>query len=214
MGYPTSVQSFTNKSNGQTIDASHINDPQTEITAIETALLGTITHSLNVSGASTVATLQVTGGSTFNVRIAQPPPEAAVVFLQDAYALSSAGTPSTLSWKSEQVLINSSIHSTTTNPERLTPQTTGLFQFTAQLAFTPNSSGDRTAIIVDSSGNSLAAVRSPHTGGVNGPFINVTGYKRYDAVGGYARCLVDFSSASTLTVSTGVAFSFFSMVKL
>lgn len=39
MGYPTSVFSPTTKNNGDTIQASHINDLQTEITAIETAAL-------------------------------------------------------------------------------------------------------------------------------------------------------------------------------
>ena len=39
--YPTSVKSFTTKNNGpgNTIDASHINDLQSEVTAIETDLI-------------------------------------------------------------------------------------------------------------------------------------------------------------------------------
>jgi hypothetical protein len=78
VGYPTSVFSPSARSNGLTIDASHVNDVQTELTAIENALLGTITHSLNVSGASTLATLQA-GASTFTVRPVEPPPHAAVV---------------------------------------------------------------------------------------------------------------------------------------
>lgn len=65
MGYPTGVFNPSARSNGQSIDASHINDLQNELNAIETALLGTITHSLNVSGASTLASLHVSGGSTF-----------------------------------------------------------------------------------------------------------------------------------------------------
>ena len=64
MGYPTSVFSPAARSNGQVIDASHINDLQTEVTAIENAVLGTITHSINISGASTLASLHVTGNST------------------------------------------------------------------------------------------------------------------------------------------------------
>jgi hypothetical protein len=37
--YPSSAKSFTTKSNGSTIDASHINDLQDEVSAIETDLL-------------------------------------------------------------------------------------------------------------------------------------------------------------------------------
>lgn len=37
--YPASSKSFTTKSNGGTIDASHINDAQLEITAIEDDLI-------------------------------------------------------------------------------------------------------------------------------------------------------------------------------
>jgi hypothetical protein len=72
--YPSAVFSPAARSNGQTIDASHVNSLQDEVTAIEAALEGTITHSVNVSGNSTLAklsasnstlaTLTVTGGST------------------------------------------------------------------------------------------------------------------------------------------------------
>lgn len=37
--YPTSARSYTSKNNGGTIDASHINDLQEEVTAIETDLI-------------------------------------------------------------------------------------------------------------------------------------------------------------------------------
>ena len=88
--YPTADPSFPTRSNGQSIDASHVNVLGDEIVAIGSALRGTLqhgvtigsTHSLNVggnstisgsvsiggalsAGNSTVANLQVTGGSTF-----------------------------------------------------------------------------------------------------------------------------------------------------
>jgi len=71
MAYPLSVFNPSVRSNGQTIDASHVNDLQNEVTAVETAMLGTITHSVNVSGSvnltggSSLATLSVSGASTF-----------------------------------------------------------------------------------------------------------------------------------------------------
>src|SRR6478609_3742485 len=44
--YPTSTPSFTNKSNGQTIDASHINSIQDEVVAIGGGLLNGLAHPL------------------------------------------------------------------------------------------------------------------------------------------------------------------------
>jgi hypothetical protein len=44
--YPTSVKTFTTKVTSQTIEASHINEPQDEITAIETGLLQGLAHHL------------------------------------------------------------------------------------------------------------------------------------------------------------------------
>lgn len=72
--FPTSVFAPATRSNGQTIDASHINSLQDEVVAIEggylngTARLNSSASTLvalSVSGGSTLATLQVNGGSTF-----------------------------------------------------------------------------------------------------------------------------------------------------
>ena len=60
--YPGAVVVFPTRSNGQVIDASHIDAVQDEVTAIETGLING-TAPLNSSG-STVATLQVLGNST------------------------------------------------------------------------------------------------------------------------------------------------------
>src|SRR3990167_2043303 len=100
MAYPTAVQTFTTKNSGDVVQGSHVNDLQTEVNAIETALLGTITHSVNVSGASTLATLSagastlatlsLSGGSTFAARPVMPPPDAARVVLQSTVTLGSS----------------------------------------------------------------------------------------------------------------------------
>lgn len=47
--YPTAVKSFTSKSNGDTIQATHINDIQDEITAIEQGLLNGLSHVLTLT---------------------------------------------------------------------------------------------------------------------------------------------------------------------
>ena len=46
MGYPSSIQTFTAKSAGQTIQPAHVNDLQTETTAVETGLLTGLAHDL------------------------------------------------------------------------------------------------------------------------------------------------------------------------
>lgn len=67
--YPTAVKTFSARSNSQTIDASHMNDVQDEITAIEAGLLNG-TAPLTSSNASVArlavsSNLQVTGNSSF-----------------------------------------------------------------------------------------------------------------------------------------------------
>lgn len=82
--YPTGVYAPASKSAGQTIQASFFNDPEAEITALEDAVKNGFQHavtingaltvstggltvstgSVNIGGPSSLATLQVTGGST------------------------------------------------------------------------------------------------------------------------------------------------------
>lgn len=72
--FPTAVFSPASKSNGQTIEASHVNDLDGEVVAIESGYLNG-TARLNSSN-STLANLSVSGGSTFASRPSMPPPEA------------------------------------------------------------------------------------------------------------------------------------------
>ena len=51
--YPTSVSSFTTKNSGDTIAASHVNDLQGEVTAIEDALKNGTAHNLKPSANAT-----------------------------------------------------------------------------------------------------------------------------------------------------------------
>ena len=71
--YPSAVVTFPTRSNGQTIDASHINAIQDEVTAIESGLLNG-TAPLTSSNASVArltvsSNLQVTGNSTFSANL-------------------------------------------------------------------------------------------------------------------------------------------------
>lgn len=60
--YPGAVKTFATRSNGQTIDASHIDDLQDEVNAIEDGLLNS--HAPLNSSNTSVNNLQVNGGST------------------------------------------------------------------------------------------------------------------------------------------------------
>jgi hypothetical protein len=52
--YPAGARSFTTKANGDTVQATHINDVQEEVTAVESALINGITHPLTLSDTLTV----------------------------------------------------------------------------------------------------------------------------------------------------------------
>lgn len=210
MGYPTGVFSPAARSNGQSIDASHVNDLQTEVAALETALLGTITHSLNVSGASTLATLQA-AASTFSVRPVTPPPDAALVFLDSTVTLGSSNA-STLAWTAQSILTNSSAHSTAVNPERLTPQSTGLYQFVGQVTAEPTTGAVMALFLRDSSAAVVGAVRTLVSSVATR--LQVVGYKQFDAVGGYVALSVEPGGHSTLSLSSGIGQTWFAMHKL
>lgn len=70
MGYPSGIPTFTVKSAGQTIQPAHVNDLQTEVTALATDLINGMTGPFIAnagfkSSNSTVGALHVAGDSTF-----------------------------------------------------------------------------------------------------------------------------------------------------
>ena len=174
-----------------------------------TAGASTLT-SLSVSGGSTLATLQA-AGSTFSVRPITPPPDCALVFMETAIIMGSSNL-STVSFQGQTIAINSSIHSTGTNPERLTPQSTGLYRVTAQVRFTSTEAGQRGIHLTDSSGGDFVEVQ--HTASSRSNFIQAVGYKRFDAIGGYVICRAEQVGASTMTLSTGAAGTWFALEKM
>lgn len=211
MGYPTSVFSPATRSDGQTITAAIVNDIQAEVTAVENALLGTITHSVNVSGASTLATLQC-AGSTFSVRPVMPPPEAARVGCSTADLTNNAAL--TVEWINQEFLTKSSLHSTVTNSSRFTPQSTGVFAVSAHvLLITPYgaSSGNLRIRILDSSGGVVVSGMNANSSHVDNPMVAVSGLKRFDVVGGWVSVEAIVRDGSTHSLSTQ---SFFSIHKL
>lgn len=146
MGYPTSVFNPSARSNGQTIDASHVNDVQNELNALETALLGTITHSLNVSGASTLATVQA-GASTFAELFVTKPPPSAVVAAEALTQLAN-NVSAVLSFSSQVAVYPASMHSTTANSSRLTAPSSGVYLVNAAVSWSAGSTAGVRAIYI------------------------------------------------------------------
>ena len=230
--YPTSPKSFTTKNAGDSILAAHVNDIQDEVNAIEAGLLNA-TAPLNSSN-STMVALNVTGNSTFaasllisgnlivdgpstfssvvtfRARPVEPPPHAARVFLQSTYAMGSSAA-STLSFLSDDYVTNSSMHSTATNPDRLIPQSTGLYFLTAQVLIASSNTNWSQVSIQDSSGTIMGALLTRNT--IPGSYLQATAFKRFDALGGFLTCVIAQDGASTQSLSSGVG-TYFSMTKL
>jgi hypothetical protein len=229
MGYPTSVQSFTNKNSGDVVQPSHVNDLQTEVSAVETGLLNGLSHAfaanagfqssnstvanLTVNGTlqssnSTVNALSVSSLSTFAYRPFMPPPD---VFRGSLAAGTSSHSNTTraINWVTDDILTNSSMHSTGTNPERVTPQSTGVYRFNlnAQVVSVEGADVDFALRVEDSSGATigLAILQSSIVGGNVPPTWGVSGMKRFDSLTGstqWLRVVARFDNANELSTST------------
>lgn len=207
--FPTSVYAPASKSAGQTIQAAHVNDLDSEVNAIEDGYL-------NATARMNSSALNVTAGSTFAVRPVTPPPDFGLYFFDSTIAVASSGD-STLAWTGISTQTNSSLHSTGTNPERITPQSTGIYEATAQVAYNPISSGQQVGLILeDSSAGAIGrTVRSqPASPAGLTPTIQVRGYKRFDVTGGFVRARWVADGVSTQSLSSGIAVSYFSLAKL
>jgi len=224
MGYPTTDFSPSVRSNGQAIDASHVNDLQNELSAVVAALRGTITHamtlggaSLNVTGASTVATLQAgastlaslqVGASTFTIRPVLPPPDA--VQVQSTVINLTNATTLAIPWTHQVFATNSSVHSTSSNPERFTPQTTGIYAFGVSVVpsdVLAASTGSVQCRLLDSSGSELGRAVAGCPGAPSNSIraaMYVQGLKRFDVLSGspWVRAEVYLRDVSTHSLST------------
>lgn len=169
MGYPTSVPSFTNKNAGDVIQPAHVNDLQTEVTAIESDLLNGFTGRLTAnagfqSSNSTIANLTVTGNAFF---------KADHCYLhQSASQNVSSNAWTGLNFQTE-ILNPSGMHSTSVNSSRITfAGSSGVYAVGAIVNFpAAGSTGDIRAKIVqnDSSdvGPAVFAVAQSIPSGLN-----------------------------------------------
>ena len=128
------------KNTGDTIQASHVNQLQDEVTAIEDGYLNG-TARLNAGG-STVATLSVTGGSTFagTAVFTLPPtlPRLPVCKVTHDVVQQIANNAWTgLSWNTE-VVDSTGMHSTAVNSSRIALTSSGLWSIGVQTAWLGN----------------------------------------------------------------------------
>ena len=134
MGYPTSVPSFTTKQDGVDYpQAAHVNDLQTEVTAIANALISGIAHPV---------TLTSTNGLTVGGVISGVVPTVKLTHSADQ-GIASGNAYTGLNWDTES-LDNVGMHSTSANSSRITfASATGWYAVGASIEWNPNSSGSR-----------------------------------------------------------------------
>lgn len=133
--YPTSVKSYTTKSDGagNKIFAAHINDLQDEVTAIEDGLLNG-TAPVN-SSRITAPAMQIGGNSsiTGELFVAKCPPTARVYATA---VLPVANNVETLvQLDSERFVSTSVMHSTASNKERVICPSSGTYQAVGQVTW-------------------------------------------------------------------------------
>jgi len=158
--YPTAVKVFTTKNAGDTIQAADVDDLQDEVNAIEAGLLNG-TAPLNAA-ASTLASLSVTGGSTFagavTITGTFTAPALALPYVrvtQSAKTDVASATWTGISFDTE-VIDASNLHSTSVNSSRITLGSSGSWLVGGSVAFAPNSSATRQIRILVNDTNAAA----------------------------------------------------------
>lgn len=225
--YPGAVKTFTAKADGagNKINAEHINALQDEVTAIEDGLLnGTAplnssritAPALVVSAGSTLQTLQVAGASTFVGPLSLPAADAVRLSLAATQQIASNSTTAVV-WTTQDVVTNSSMHSTTTDPTQVKFQSTGVYWCQAIVSWDAANSTVYQVSVEDSSGAlvGFGSLTGVSTGTVAGVTLNAPGIKYVDTVGStpFVRVVIRaIGSTSRLDATAGR--TVFTVVKL
>lgn len=185
--YPNSIKAFASRSAGQNIDASHVNDLQDEVNAVETAL---------ITGPITLPTVSVTGTLTTAV-----PPGSARLAL-NANLDTPHNSTLAIAWSTATFKTTASIHSTASNPSRIFPPSSGVWAFQATLVGNTNvgSTAYLEVVIKDSSGGVIGVNRGQlDNSGI--PTANAFGLKYFDSLSAtpYARVVVKSVYAGSTT---------------
>jgi hypothetical protein len=164
--FPTSVKTYATRNNGDTIQASHVNELGDEITAIEDGYRNA-TAPLN-SSKSTVATLSVAGGSTFTgdvtmsgeLFVTKSPP-ITVARTSSAVAIPNAAYTA-IDLYINDVLSTSTMHSTSSNPSRIIMPSSGIYHITGRISWSDfSTAGQRQLQIILNSTVSLNVNAQP-----------------------------------------------------
>lgn len=236
--YPSAVKSFGTKNAGDTIQPSHINELQDEVAALEDGLLNgtapinssritapaaqitnatisslTVT-SFNFPANSTLTNLNVTGGSTLSDLNVTTNPTAARVTIS-ANLNTNSGSTTRLTFNT-QVFASAGMHSTTTNPGRLTAPSSGLYMIAGQVAWTTGSTGGyrRLRILIDGSSIVAQDTRDGNGDGIGATHQTVATIYRFASSGSYAELEVQQNSGSTLSIQAVGDGTAFAMAKL
>ena len=186
--FPGSVKSFASRSNGQSIDASHVNDLQDEVNALEDGYLNgtarlnssnsTCTN-LSVGGGSTLNSLAVSTGATFS----GPVTLSSAVTINGAVTFGSSGSmtlprPSACRVTSTgsiqvpgtaeagiafdvQRFVTGAIHSTSANSSRISFGSTGLWEIGGSVQWHANIQGGPQLKVVLNDATAIAEVYGP-----------------------------------------------------
>ena len=185
--YPSAVISFTTKNAGDTIQPSHVNTIQDEITALEDGLLnGTapvnssrITAPSAQLGNCTNTALNVTGGSTFSganfssnvnvvgdssitgdLYVAKRPPSARV--FQSATVQLANNVETCLNFNQQTSVYPASMHSTSVNSSRLTAPSSGMYLVSGHVLWQGfSSAGVRQVVIYKNDTTIIAGHTNP-----------------------------------------------------
>lgn len=144
--FPTSVFAPSARSNGQSIDASHMNDVQDEIVAIEAGYRNG-TAPLNSSGSTVV-----------ELFVAVSPPVARAQ--ANAVAAIGSGANIALNFAAQRVAAPASMHSTVTNSSRITVPSSGVYMVNGEVEWSSGSTvGMREVFITLDDASRIAAQR-------------------------------------------------------
>ena len=235
--FPGSVFSAADRSAGQVIASAHMNAVQDELNAItdgyingtarlnssnlsvrgnstlaSTIVFGTIPYVLPSSGGSTgqVLTCVSTSGSTMGLEWRANASAEAIRLQLDAALDIANNTTLAVPWTNQIYAINSSLHSTATNPSRITPQSTGLFRCDLTTLWRSNNASTQYNCVVEDSSGGIIASFTQKIG--NSVSVTAAGTKRYDVTGGYVRVVLRaVGDTNSVTASNE---TYFEMVKV
>lgn len=230
--YPDSVKSFVTRSAGQTIAAAHVNDLQDEVNAMESGLLNgtaplnssnstmaalnvtgncTVAGKLNSSN-STLATLSVTGGCTLagtlqssnstlaDLRVTASTPH--VALRKDSTLSMSNDTPTVLTFNVQEQISTSALHSTTTNPSRVTPPSSGVYMMTGFCRWKTNSTAGQRELVVLLNSTTVLGRHIFAAGAAGTPYNTVSALYKLETTD-FVELRANQDSGSTLSIDEG-----------